>query len=130
MTAMRWFRLSRFMVFRHPRRHRAEVRGGRGGLRSNSGATAIEFAMLFPVYLLLTCIAVVPIATAGLQLAGHAVHDPDLFVLALPHAAGAQVSGTGITLTAPLTKAHASGAQVTDNLPTPGAPNRYARKSQ
>jgi Alpha-L-arabinofuranosidase B, catalytic/Lamin Tail Domain/NPCBM-associated, NEW3 domain of alpha-galactosidase len=43
------------------------------------------------------------------------------------HAAGAQVSGTGITLTAALTKAHASGAQVAVSLPTPGAPNRYQR---
>ncbi|HEV2232843.1 MAG TPA: arabinofuranosidase catalytic domain-containing protein, partial [Terriglobia bacterium] len=41
------------------------------------------------------------------------------------HAAGAQVSGTGITLTTALTRAHASGAQVTDNVPTPGAPNHY-----
>ncbi|MGH9510733.1 MAG: arabinofuranosidase catalytic domain-containing protein [Terriglobales bacterium] len=44
------------------------------------------------------------------------------------HAAGAQISGTGITLTAALTRAHASGAQVTDNVPTPGAPNHYYRK--
>jgi len=44
------------------------------------------------------------------------------------HAAGAQVSGTGITLTSALTRAHAIGAQVTDNVPTPGAPNRYDRK--
>ena len=43
------------------------------------------------------------------------------------HAAGAQVSGTGITLTAALTKAHASGAQVGVSLPTPGAPNQYQR---
>ena len=43
------------------------------------------------------------------------------------HAAGAQVSGTGITLTAALTKAHASGAQVAVSLPTPGAPNQYQR---
>ncbi len=41
------------------------------------------------------------------------------------HAAGAQVSGSGITLTAALTKAHASGAQVATSLPTPGTPNRY-----
>ncbi|MFZ0961388.1 MAG: arabinofuranosidase catalytic domain-containing protein [Terriglobia bacterium] len=47
--------------------------------------------------------------------------------LASAHAAGAQVSGTGITLTAPLTRAHAGAAPVTDNLPTPGAPNRYFR---
>ncbi len=48
--------------------------------------------------------------------------------LTLAHAAGAQVSGTGITLTAALTRAHASGAQVADNVPTPGAPNRYYRR--
>jgi hypothetical protein len=47
--------------------------------------------------------------------------------LTLAHAVGAQVSGTGITLTAALTKDHASGTQVTDNVPTPGAPNHYRR---
>jgi hypothetical protein len=47
--------------------------------------------------------------------------------LTLAHAIGAQVSGTGITLTAPLTRAHASGAQITDNVPTPGGPNKYHR---
>jgi hypothetical protein len=47
--------------------------------------------------------------------------------LTLAHAAGAQVSGTGITLTAALGKAHASGAQVAVSVPTPGAPNRYDR---
>jgi hypothetical protein len=45
------------------------------------------------------------------------------------HAEGAQVSGTGITLTAALTKAHSSGASVSGNVPTPGAPNQYAKKS-
>ena len=45
------------------------------------------------------------------------------------HAAGAQVAGTGITLTTALTRAHASSVQVTDNVPTPGAPNRYYRRS-
>jgi len=48
--------------------------------------------------------------------------------LTLAHAAGAQVSGSGITLTAALTRAHASGAQVASNLPTPGAPNNYYRR--
>ncbi len=43
------------------------------------------------------------------------------------HAAGAQVSGSGITLTTALTRAHAGGAQVTNNVPTPGAPNQYSR---
>jgi hypothetical protein len=45
--------------------------------------------------------------------------------LTLAHAAGAEVSGTGITLSAGLTRAHDIGAQVTDNVPTPAAPNRY-----
>jgi hypothetical protein len=44
------------------------------------------------------------------------------------HAAGAQISGTGITLTNALTQAHASGAQVTDDVPTPGAPNHYYKR--
>ena len=46
------------------------------------------------------------------------------------HAAGAQISGTGITLAAALTKTHANGAQVTSDLPTPGAPNKYYRASR
>ena len=50
--------------------------------------------------------------------------------LTVAHAAGAQVSGSGITLTAALTKAHASGAQVASAVPTPGAPNRYDRSSR
>jgi hypothetical protein len=50
--------------------------------------------------------------------------------LTLAHAAGAQVSGTGITVSAALTRAHASGAQVASNLPTPGAPNQYYRRRQ
>ena len=35
------------------------------------------------------------------------------------------VAGTGITLTAPLKSAHRQGAAMTDNVPTPGAPNAY-----
>jgi hypothetical protein len=50
--------------------------------------------------------------------------------LTLAHAAGAQVSGTGITLTAPLTRAHASGAPVAGGLPTPGAANQYNRTAR
>jgi len=45
------------------------------------------------------------------------------------HAAGAQLSGTGITLAAALARAHSGGAQVTDNIPTPGAPNQYHRRT-
>jgi len=48
--------------------------------------------------------------------------------LTFAHAVGAQVSGTGITFTTPLTKAHEIGAQVTSNLPTPGAPNQYTKR--
>jgi hypothetical protein len=44
------------------------------------------------------------------------------------HAVGAQVSGSGITLAAPLTMAHDIGTQVAGNLPTPGKPNQYTRK--
>ena len=50
--------------------------------------------------------------------------------LKLAHAAGAQVSGTGITLSAALAQAHASGTQIAGSLPTPGAPNQYSRKRQ
>jgi hypothetical protein len=45
--------------------------------------------------------------------------------LARAHAAGAQVSGTGITFTAPLSRAHEIGVPVSNGVPTPGAPNQY-----
>jgi LysM repeat protein len=44
------------------------------------------------------------------------------------HKVDVQVFGSGITLTAPLTKAHNKGEQVADNIPTPGAPNKYSIK--
>ena len=47
--------------------------------------------------------------------------------ITLGHVAGAVVSGTGITLTGALNKAHASGAQVVSGAPSPGAPNQYYR---
>jgi hypothetical protein len=40
------------------------------------------------------------------------------------------VYGSGITLSAPLASKHAVGSPVSDNLPTPGAPNRYYKKAQ
>lgn len=46
------------------------------------------------------------------------------------HDAGAQVSGSGITLTTPLTKAHASGSPVASGVPTPGEPNVYIKKTK
>ncbi len=50
--------------------------------------------------------------------------------LTIAHAAGAQISGTGITLKGALAKAHDSGAQVAGSEPTPGAPNQYSRRAQ
>ncbi len=44
------------------------------------------------------------------------------------HASGAEVFGTGITLTAPLTREHARETPVTGSIATPGAPNNYYRK--
>jgi hypothetical protein len=49
--------------------------------------------------------------------------------LAHAHAAGAQISGSGISLNAPLTRTHTTGAQVSDSVPTPGAPNQYNVRS-
>jgi non-reducing end alpha-L-arabinofuranosidase len=48
--------------------------------------------------------------------------------LTMAHAADAQVSGSGITFTTGLTKAHDRGVQVGGAGPTPGAPNQYARR--
>jgi len=45
--------------------------------------------------------------------------------LKFAHPAGTQVAGTGITLTSALSRPHASGSQIADNVPTPGAPNKY-----
>jgi hypothetical protein len=45
------------------------------------------------------------------------------------HPAGAPISGSGISLTSSLARAHTSGAQVSDNVPTPGAPNQYLRRN-
>jgi non-reducing end alpha-L-arabinofuranosidase len=46
--------------------------------------------------------------------------------LKIAHAESVQVSGSGITFEVAMTKAHASGAPVAGNLPTPGAPNQFA----
>ena len=50
--------------------------------------------------------------------------------LTLAHAVGAQVSGTGITLAAALTRGHDRGSQMVGGVPTPGAPNQYDRRPQ
>jgi len=44
------------------------------------------------------------------------------------HVADVQVSGSGITLTKPLAKAHNNGTPLASNVPTPGAPNQYTKK--
>jgi len=44
------------------------------------------------------------------------------------HTAGTEVSGGGVTFAAPLTRAHAGGAPIASNVPTPGEPNQYTRK--
>jgi non-reducing end alpha-L-arabinofuranosidase len=48
--------------------------------------------------------------------------------LTIAHAAGTQVSGSGITFSTPLSKTHDYGVQVASNVPTPGEPNLYIRK--
>ena len=54
----------------------------------------------------------------------------DSITLTMPlkftHEAGIMVAGSGITLSAPLTKAYESGTPVSSNIPTPGRPNQYA----
>lgn len=46
----------------------------------------------------------------------------------LAHESGVQVSGSGITFATPLTKSYESGTPVASNVPTPGAPNQFAKK--
>ena len=73
----------------------------------------------------------VVVSTAGGGRGGGAPAAPTVTVAAplkLAHAVGAQVSGTGITVTAALTKPHAGGVRVVSAVPTPGAPNRYYRR--
>jgi hypothetical protein len=48
--------------------------------------------------------------------------------LTRPHPAAAQVSGSGLTFTTALRRAHVTGAAVSSDLPTPGAANRYANR--
>jgi non-reducing end alpha-L-arabinofuranosidase len=56
----------------------------------------------------------------------------DSIILNVPlkyaHVLGTQVSGSGITFTSSLSKAHDKGTQVAGNIPTPGEPNQFFRK--
>ena len=45
--------------------------------------------------------------------------------ITLVHIPGQQVAGTGVTLAEPLKASHAAGIPMTDNVPSPGAPNAY-----
>lgn len=45
------------------------------------------------------------------------------------HPAGSPISGSGITLSSPLIREHKAGIQIIGNIPTPGAPNQYARRT-
>jgi hypothetical protein len=48
--------------------------------------------------------------------------------LTAAHAVDAQVSGSGITFTTALTKAHDRASPIAGDVPTPGAPNEYYKK--
>jgi len=50
--------------------------------------------------------------------------------LKLGHVVGVQVSGSGLTLNAPLVKPHTSGSPVAGNVPTPSEPNLYIRRNK
>jgi hypothetical protein len=76
---------------------------------------------------------VIASVAAGRRRFGSRTPGPaDSVTFAMPlkyaHTAGAQVSGSGISLVKPLIQTHDAGTQVADNLPTPGAPNKYYGK--
>ena len=50
--------------------------------------------------------------------------------LARAHRAGEQIAGSGLSLSTGLARPHANGAQVSDSVPTPGAPNQYHGANQ
>jgi hypothetical protein len=77
--------------------------------------------------------AVIASITTSRRRYGSLSNNPaDTITIAMPlkhaHTTGAQVSGSGITLTTPLTRDHDSGVPVADNIPTPGRPNQYILK--
>ena len=110
------------------------------GTATAIGATAIPVAspMGFTVGQTITIdngsnleTAVITSITGGGRGGQNGQNGPSITInapLTMAHAVGAQVSGTGITFTTPLTKAHNNGAQITNYLPTPGAPNQYTSK--
>lgn len=78
---------------------------------------------------------VVSIAAARRRFGGRNNNAPapsDTIMVSSPlknaYATGAQLSGTGITLTSPLKNEHKSGELIASDLPTPGMPNRFYKK--
>ena len=69
--------------------------------------------------------------TGMVQSVGFGSHGVQIIVttpLKNAHVAGTEISGTGITLAKALSRAHDKGAEVTTDLPTPGAANKYSGK--
>ncbi|HEY5327057.1 MAG TPA: hypothetical protein VIJ27_08655, partial [Mucilaginibacter sp.] len=63
---------------------------------------------------------------------GNRAPQPELITVTAPlknaHATNVEVAGSGLTFNRPLNKTHAIGTQIANYLPTPGAPNRYAKR--
>jgi len=77
--------------------------------------------------------AVIASVTAARRRGGNRNNpEPESITVTAPlknaHAANTMVSGSGITLTRALTKAHVNGTQVASSIPTPGAPNQYTKR--
>jgi hypothetical protein len=98
----------------------------------NAGATTIPVSSLngFSVGQTITIDSDANSETATIAAINGGRNGPALAVtapLAHPHASGAPIAGSGITLGGALTKPHAAGAQLLTDLPTPGAPNKYSK---
>ncbi len=109
------------------------------GTATSAGATALPVANAFgftagqAITIESEPVVVASISGGGRGGAGRGGAGPTITVttpLKSAHPAGAPVSGSGITLASALTKPHASGAQIAGNLPTPGAPNRYTKRTR
>lgn len=76
--------------------------------------------------------AVIASVTVRRRFGNAAANASDSITITTPlknaHTADEQVSGTGITLSSALTKAHNSGEPVASDIPTPGAANQFVRR--
>ncbi len=103
-------------------------------IATSAGATAIPIAnsLGFSAGQAITIDSGMNNETAVVQTVGFGRSGFEITVTAplkFAHATGAQVAGTGLTLSKALTRTHDRGAQVITDLPTPGAPNKYAHPS-